>query len=77
MMDNDICRKGLGLADPVSEKEIEMSSKRTFVELKIYMLRLENALYGDFNVEKEIKKEVSSRVSGNVPRHPLEPISNS
>ena len=53
LMDNDFCRNGKGVLEPLPESEIIRSNRRTFVELKIMMMRLERALYGEKNYEED------------------------
>ena len=60
LMDNNFCRKGIGDSKPVPEEEILRSNRRTFMNLKIMMMRLENALYGEKNYEED-KTEISDR----------------
>ena len=60
LMDNDFCRKGKGVLEPLPESEILRSNRRTFVELKVMMMRLERALYGEKNYEED-DTEVSNR----------------
>ena len=60
LMDNDFCRKGLGGVQPQPESEILRSNRRTFVELKVMMMRLERALYGEKNYEED-ETEISNR----------------
>ena len=60
LMDNDFCRKGLGGIQPQPESEILRSNRRTFVELKVMMMRLERALYGEKNYEED-ETEISNR----------------
>ena len=60
LMDNDFCRKGLGGIEPQSESEILRSNRRTYMELKVMMMRLERALYGEKNYEED-DTEISSR----------------
>lgn len=60
LMDNDFCRKGIGGALPQDESSILRSNRRTFVELKVMMLRLEHALYGEKNYEED-ETEISHR----------------
>ena len=62
LMDNHICRKGdlyLGM-EPQPESEILRSSRRTYMELKVMMMRLERALYGEKNYEED-ETEISDR----------------
>ena len=63
LMDNDFCRKGKGVLEPLPESEILRSNRRTFVELKVMMMRLERALYGEKNYEED-ETEVSDRNIG-------------
>ena len=60
LMDNDIARKGLAGVKPQPESDILISSRRTYVNLKVMMLRLERALYGDKNYEED-ETEISNR----------------
>ena len=60
LMDNDFCRKGKGVLEPLPESEILRSNRRTFVELKVMMIRLERALYGEKTYEED-DTEVSYR----------------
>ena len=60
LMDNDFCRKGLGDIGPQPESEILRSNRRTFMELKVMMMRLERALYGGRNYEED-ETEISNR----------------
>ena len=62
LMDNQMCRKGdlfLGM-EPQPESEILRSSRRTYMELKVMMMRLERALYGEINYEED-ETEISDR----------------
>ena len=60
LMDNALGRKGIGEIEPQPESEILRSSRRTFMELKVMMMRLERALYGEKNYEED-DTEVSNR----------------
>ena len=60
LMDNDFCRKGLGGVIPQDEGSILRSNRRTFVELKVMMMRLERALYGEKTYEED-ETEISDR----------------
>ena len=60
LMDNDFCRKGIGGIEPLPESEILRSNRRTYMELKVMMMRLERALYGEKNYEED-DTEVSGR----------------
>jgi len=60
LMDNDFCRKGKGVLEPLPESEILRSNRRTFVELKVMMMRLERALYGEKTYEED-DTEISNR----------------
>ena len=54
--DNDYCRK----IENHDEENILRYSRRTFVELKVMMMRLERALYGEKNYEEDAT-EISYR----------------
>ena len=60
LMDNDMARKGVGGILPQSEPSILRSNRRTYMNLKVMMLRLERALYGEQHYEKD-ETEVSDR----------------
>jgi len=60
LMDNDMARKGVGGILPQSEPSILRSNRRTYMNLKIMMLRLERALYGEQSYE-EAETEISHR----------------
>ena len=60
LMDNDFSRKGIGGIEPQSESEILRSNRRTYMNLKVMMMRLERALYGDKNYEED-DTEISNR----------------
>ena len=60
LMDNNICRQEVGNIERLPESEILRSSRRTFVELKVMMLRLERALYGE-QPHEETETEISNR----------------
>ena len=60
LMDNNFCRKGIGGIEPTSELEILRSNRRTYMSLKVMMLRLERALYGEKTYEED-DTEVSYR----------------
>ena len=82
LMDNDIARKGLAGIKPQPESEILRTSRRTYVNLKIMMLRLERALYEGQTYEED-KTEISDRdthkndntESGNKTTHSSRPCS--
>ena len=59
LVDNDYCRK----IEKHDEVEILRYNRRTFVELKVMMMRLERALYGDKTYEKD-ETEISARNIG-------------
>ena len=63
LMDNNFCRKGLGGIEPRSETEILRSNRRTYMNLKVMMIRLERALYGEKDYE-ENETEISNRDAG-------------
>ena len=60
LIDNDCCRKGIMMSKPVSEDEIILSNRRTYMNLKVMMMRLERALYEEKNYEED-ETEVSDR----------------
>jgi len=60
LMDNDVSRKGLGGIEPRPESEILRSNRRTYMNLKVMMLRLERALYGEQSYEED-ETEISDR----------------
>ena len=60
LMDNNLARKGLGGLIPQDEPSILRSNRRTYMNLKVMMLRLERALYGDQTYE-EAETEISNR----------------
>ena len=60
LMDNDMARKGVGGILPQSEPSILRSNRRTYMNLKVMMLRLERALYGEQHYEKDETK-ISNR----------------
>ena len=60
LMDNDFSRKGIGDLKPLPESEILRSNRRTYVNLKVIMMRLERALYGENNCEED-ETEISNR----------------
>ena len=60
LMDNNFSRKGIGGIGPQPESEILRANRRTYMNLKVMMMRLERALYGEKNYEKT-ETEVSNR----------------
>ena len=60
LMDNNFSRQGIGGIEPLPESEILRSNRRTFMELKVMMMRLERALYGEKNYEED-DTEISNR----------------
>ena len=56
LMDNDFSRK----IDNTDELEILRSNRRTFMELKVMMMRLERELFGEKNYEED-ETEISDR----------------
>ena len=60
LMDNNLARQGLGGIIPQDEPSILRSNRRTYMNLKVMMLRLERALYGDQTYE-EAETEISNR----------------
>ncbi len=63
LIDNDCCRKGIMMSKPVPESEIIRSNRRTYMNLKVMMMRLERSLFGDPNEEQTLQ-EVPSRNTG-------------
>ena len=63
LMDNSFCRQPINDGAPLPESEILRSSRRTYMELKVMMMRLERALYGEKTYEKD-EAEVSDRDAG-------------
>lgn len=63
LMDNNFSRQGIGGIEPLPESEILRSNRRTYMELKVMMMRLERALYGEKTYEKD-EAEVSDRDAG-------------
>ena len=59
-MDNNFSRKGIGGIEPQPESEILRANRRTYMNLKVMMMRLERALYGEKNYEED-DTEVSNR----------------
>lgn len=59
LMDNNFCRKGVGGIEPLPESEILRSSRRTYMSLKVLMMRLERELFGERNEEDQ--KQVPNR----------------
>ena len=60
LMDNNFSRKGIGGIEPQPESEILRSNRRTYMNLKVMMMRLERALYGEKNYEED-DTEISNR----------------
>ena len=60
LMDNSFSRNGIGGIEPQPESEILRDNRRTYMNLKVMMMRLERALYGDKNYEED-ETEVSDR----------------
>ena len=60
LMDNDFSRKGIGGIEPQPESEILRSSQRTYMNLKVMMMRLERELFGGKKYEKD-ETEISDR----------------
>ena len=60
LMDNALGRKGIGGVKPQPESEILRSNRRTYMELKVMMMRLERALYGEKAYEED-DTEISNR----------------
>lgn len=60
LMDNSFSRQGIGDIEPLPESEILRSNRRTYMELKVMMMRLERALYGEKTYEED-DPQVSNR----------------
>ena len=60
LMDNEHARKGTGGMIPQDELSIRRSNRRTYMNLKVMMLRLERALYGE-QPHEETETEISNR----------------
>ena len=60
LMDNSFSRKGIGGVEPQPESEILRSNRRTYMNLKVMMMRLERALFGGKNYEED-ETEISNR----------------
>ena len=60
LMDNDMARKGVGGILPQDEPSILRSNRRTYMSLKVMMLRLERVLYGE-QIYEEAETEISNR----------------
>ena len=60
LMDNNFSRKGVGGIEPQPESEILRSNRRTYMNLKVMMMRLERALYGEKTYEED-ETEISNR----------------
>lgn len=60
LMDNDFSRKGVAGIKPISESEILRSNRRTYMNLKVMMMRLERTLFGENNYEED-ETEISDR----------------
>ena len=58
LMDNDMARKGVGGIIPQDEPSILRSSRRTYMNLKVMMMRLERELFGEKKHEED-ETEVS------------------
>ena len=59
LMDNNFSRRGVAGIEPLPESEILRSSRRTYMNLKVLMMRLERELFGEQN-EKD-QKQVPDR----------------
>ena len=62
LMDNDMSRTG-ARGPTYTEEAIRQSSQRTFMELKVMMMRLERELFGEKNYEED-ETEISDRNIG-------------
>jgi hypothetical protein len=56
LIDNDCSRKGVMMNKPVPEEEILRSNRRTYMNLKIMMMRLERSLFGAQDGERPIQE---------------------
>ena len=56
LIDNDCCRKGIMMSKPLPESEILQSNQRTFMNLKVMMMRLERSLFGAQDGERSIQE---------------------
>ena len=56
LIDNDCCRKGVMMNKPVPEEEILRSNQRTYMNLKVMMMRLERSLFGAQDAERPIQE---------------------
>lgn len=61
LMDNNFSRKGVGGIEPQPESEILRSNRRTYMNLKVMMMRLERALFGENKKYEEDETEISNR----------------
>ena len=61
LMDNSFSRKGIGGTEPQSESEILRANRRTYMNLKVMMMRLERELFGDKTYEEENKTKIPDR----------------
>ena len=59
LMDNDMSRTG-ARGPTYTEGAIRQSSQRTYMELKVMMMRLERELFGEKNYEED-ETEISNR----------------
>ena len=60
LIDNDYSRKGIMLKRPLPEEEILRSNRRTYMNLKVMMMRLERSLFGAQDGKTSIQ-EISNR----------------
>lgn len=61
LISNDHGRNGNGDGVRIPEEELLKSSRRAYMELKVMMIRLENALFSEESYGKVDKTEVSDR----------------
>ena len=63
LMDNHFSRQAINGGRPITEPEILQSNRRTYMELKVMMMRLERELFGEKNYEED-ETEISDRNTG-------------
>ena len=60
LMDNHFSRQAINGGKPIPEPEILRSNRKTYMELKVMMMRLERELFGEKNYEED-ETEISDR----------------
>ncbi|HIJ11164.1 TPA: hypothetical protein HA278_03855 [Candidatus Woesearchaeota archaeon] len=63
LIDNDCCRKGYLTSKPIAESEILRSNRRTFMNLKVMMMRLERSLFGAQDGERPVQEIPDRNIS--------------